>query len=85
MVAYDKVGYLRAIVRFHIKAAHPKRHPTTYKNRGLHRLLTSGPHLGAREPPPKRLCDSLYIISKIKLGHGHLYSFYWVRVNISGV
>ena len=44
MGAYGKVGYLMVIVRFHIKRIHPKRHPTPYTNRGLHRLLTSGPH-----------------------------------------
>ena len=30
VVAYGKVGYLTPIVRYHIKPAHPNRHPTPY-------------------------------------------------------
>ena len=35
MGRYGKVGYLTGIVRYHIKPAHPKRHPT---KEGPHQL-----------------------------------------------
>ena len=86
--AYDKVGYLTPIVRYHINRMHPNpfsdRHPT-YTNRGLqrHTIAPPFPLAGARESPPKRLCDSLFIILKIKLSHVHLDPFYRVEVNNS--
>jgi len=92
VVAYGKVGYLRAIVRIHIKPAHPKRHPTPSTKEGHPAVTVYGtcPYTSLVRGSPQLQWGAIVYSGFLPLPlyilwHRHLYSFYWVKVNISGV